>query len=97
MVATAAGSDKLFTVDAKSGKVLGRIGVDAVPRGIALESNKSGKLTRGWVLNAVANTVSLVDLSDPARPKVRGRIALKDPTHPAFKRGRIAFNTARPT
>ncbi|MEM7393568.1 MAG: hypothetical protein AAF492_14580, partial [Verrucomicrobiota bacterium] len=95
LVATAAGSDKVFTVDAKSGKVLGQAGVDAVPRGIALESDRNGRLTRAWVLNAVANTVSLVDLSHPTRPEVRGRIALKDPTHPAFKRGRIAFNSAK--
>ena len=90
---SAAGSDKLFTVDAKSGKILGRVKVDAVPRGIALESSV-GKPTRAWVLNAVANTVSVVDVRDPAKLKVSARIALHDPTHPALKRGRIAFETA---
>ena len=39
IVATAASSDKVFTVDPKTGNVLGRVKVDAVPRGIALESN----------------------------------------------------------
>jgi YVTN family beta-propeller protein len=94
LVATAAGSDKVFTVDAASGKVLGQVAVDAVPRGLALEADINGKPTRAWVLNAVANTVSLVDLTDPSRLKVRARISLSDPTHPTFKRGRMAFNTA---
>ncbi|MFP6694769.1 MAG: ankyrin repeat domain-containing protein [Pirellulales bacterium] len=94
LIVSAAGSDKLFTVDTASGDVLGQVEVDAVPRGIALASAKGGKPSRAWVLNAVANTVSLVDVSDPAKLKVEASIPLHDPTHPAFKRGRIAFNTA---
>jgi YVTN family beta-propeller protein len=91
---SAAGSDKLFTVDTKSGKILGRVSVGAVPRGIALESVGKGTPPRAWVFNAVANSVSLVNASDPARLQVESTIALEDPTHPAFKRGRIAFNKA---
>ncbi|MFN0051091.1 MAG: hypothetical protein ACKV0T_02810 [Planctomycetales bacterium] len=94
LVASAAGSDKLFTVDATTGAVLGRVDVGAVPEGIALESSTGGKPARAWVLNAAANTVSLVDVSDPASPKVEATIPLEDPTHPAVKRGRIAFSTA---
>ncbi|MFP6903723.1 MAG: ankyrin repeat domain-containing protein [Verrucomicrobiota bacterium] len=94
LVVSAAGSDKIFTMDAASGKLLGQVQVDAVPRGIALESSGDGKPARAWVLNAVANTVSLVDVSNPARLQVRARIPLGDPTHAAFKRGRIAFNKA---
>ena len=94
LVASAAGSDKVFTVDTKTGDVLGRVKVGSVPRGIALESGGGGKPLRAWVLNAIANTVSLVDVSNPARLLVKATIALKDPTHPAFKRGRIAFNKA---
>lgn len=90
---SAASSDKLFTLDAESGEVLGSTLVDAVPRGIALEVDH-GKATRAWVLNAVANTVSVVDVRNPSQLKVGARIPLVDPTHPAFKRGRIAFNTA---
>ena len=86
---TAAGSDKLFTVDAASGKILGRTTVGAVPRGIALD----GK--RAWVLNAVANTISIVNIADRTAPKAGATITLHDPTHPDFKRGRIAFNTAK--
>ena len=94
LVASASGSDKLFTVDVTTGAVLGRVDVGAVPEGIALESSTGGKPSRAWVLNAAANTVSLVDLSDPASPKVAATVTLEDPTHPAVKRGRIAFSTA---
>jgi YVTN family beta-propeller protein len=94
LVASAAGSDIVFTVDAKSGEVLGRVQVGAVPRGIALQSAEGGTFTQAWVLNAVANTVSLVDVSDPGKLKLKETITLEDPTHAAFKRGRIAFNTA---
>ncbi len=94
LFATAAGSDKLFTVDAKSGKILDRVAVDSVPRGIALKHDQNGKPTQAWVLNAVANTISLVDVSDPKNLKVEASVALQDPTHHAFKRGRIAFNKA---
>lgn len=93
LFASAAGSDKLFTVDADSGKVQGTVQVDSVPRGIALESIRS-KAYRAWVLNAVANTVSLVDVSNRSRPRVVQTITLEDPTHPAAKRGRIVFNSA---
>lgn len=89
LVATAASSDKLFTVDAKNGQVLGRVDVEAGPRGIALDGGTA------WVLNALANTVTLVDLADRSKPKAVTTITLEDPTHPVFKRGRIAFNTAK--
>jgi len=94
LVVSAAGSNTLFTIDAASGEVLGRTGVEAVPRGIALESNGVGQPAQAWVLNVVANSVSLVDVSDPASPAVTDTIVLEDPTHPVVKRGRMAFNDA---
>ena len=94
LFATASGSDKLFTVDTKTGKVLDRIAVGSVPRGIALGSDQNGKPTQAWVLNAVANNVSLVDVSNPKSLKLQATVTLQDPTHHAFKRGRIAFNKA---
>lgn len=94
LVATAAGSDKLFTVDAQSGKVLGRVPVGAVPRGVALENTEEGKPARAWVYNAVANTVSLIDLSDTVSPKVAGFVKLEDPTNRQVKLGRTWFNDA---
>ena len=94
LVATAAGSNKLFTVDAASGQVLGRVGVDAMPRGIALESDAAGRPAQAWVLNVGTNSVALIDLSSVADPQLVATIALADPTHPEVKRGRIAFNDA---
>ncbi|MDB4614227.1 ankyrin repeat domain-containing protein [bacterium] len=94
LVVTAAGSDKLFTVDATSGEVLSRISVGAVPRGIALDQSDDEKLTSAWVYNAVANTVSVVDLSDIATPKVTGFVPLEDPTDRRVKLGRTWFNSA---
>ena len=94
LVVSAAGSDQLFTVDAATGEVLGRTAVDAVPRGIALESDADGAPARAWVLNAVANTVSLVDVSTAESPGIRATVTLADPTSAAIKRGRIAFNDA---
>ena len=94
LVATASGSNKLFTVDASTGSVLGRTEVGAQPEGIALESDPSGKPARAWVLNAGSDTVSLVDLAKPNLPSVLTTIALDDPTDPVIKRGRIAFFNA---
>jgi YVTN family beta-propeller protein len=94
LVATAAGSDKLFTIDAHSGDVLGRVPVGAVPRGVALENADDGKPSRAWVYNAVANTVSLIDLTDTASPRVTGFVKLDDPTHRQVKLGRTWFNDA---
>ena len=94
LVVSAAGSNKLFTVDATSGAVLGRVDVGAVPRGIALTSNVDGKPQQAWVFNAVANSVSLVDVSDPVNPLLAASVPLDDPTHAVVKAGRLAFNDA---
>ena len=94
LIATAASSDILFTVDTKSGDVLGRVKVEAVPDGLALELDSNSRRLRAWVLNAASNSISVVDLSDVSQPNNIKTIALQDPTHPAIKRGRIAFSTA---
>ena len=91
---SAAGSDKLVTVDAKSGEVLGRIAVGAVPRGVALEHGGDGRANTAWVYNAVANTVSVVDVSDATDLKIADFVRLEDPTHPRVKLGRTWFNDA---
>lgn len=94
LVATASGSDKLFLMDSATGAVLGRVDVGSVPEGIALQSAPDGGPMRAWVLNAAANTVSVVDIANRSVPTVLSTIALEDPTHPDVKRGRIAFTTA---
>ena len=88
LFSTAAGSDKFFSIDAQSGKVLSTVKVDSVPRGIALAGKSA------WVFNAVANTVTKVDTSKPESLKVLSKISLNDPTPEKFKRGRVAFNKA---
>lgn len=95
LVGTAAGSDKLFTMDAETGEVLGLVGVGGVPRGVALESSVDGAALRAWVLNAVTNSVSIVDLSSFDAPRVVRTISLEDHTNAALKRGRLAFNSAK--
>ena len=95
LVVTAAGSDKLFTFDAESGAVLGRVArCGAVPRGVALVSDSDGAPAFAWVLNAVGNTVSRVDLTTLSSPSVTATVTLDDPTHATVKAGRIAFNDA---
>jgi YVTN family beta-propeller protein len=94
IVASAASSDTIFTLNAVTGDILGRVHVGAVPRGIALQSDSDGQASQAWVLNAVANTVSLIDVSDPTELRIIQTIPLHDPTDSEVKRGRIAFNTA---
>ena len=94
LVLTAAASDQLFTVAAASGEVLGRVRVDWGPRGLALEMADDGAPARAWVLNALANSVSLVHLADPENPTVLAHVPLHDPTDPELKLGRYAFNAA---
>lgn len=91
IVATASASNKVFTVDAKSGRVLAQAIVGNGPRGIVLEK---GKLSKAWVYNALDNTVSLVDVSDAKNIKSTLIVTLEDPTHAQVKRGRIQFNSA---
>lgn len=95
LVATAASSDLLFTVDANSGQVLGQVEVDSVPRGVALESDTSGAPSRAWVLNAVSNSVSVVDINDPNAPLLISTIVLDDPTPSFLKQGRAMFASAK--
>ena len=95
VVAVAASSSRLFTMDAVTGVVLGRAKVGAIPRALVLESDPStGAPMRAWVHNAVGASVSLVDISNPAEPSELEKIILEDPTLPDVKAGRIAFNNA---
>lgn len=94
IVATASGSDVLFTLDRASGNVVGRSRVGAVPEGLALEKSKTG-MSKAWVLNAGDDTVTVLNISQIEHPKVETTIALSDPTDPTVKRGRIDFCSAR--
>ena len=91
---TAAGSDAFSILDAQSGKLVGRCQVGAVPQGISVEY-RDAKPIFAWVLNATANSVSQVDIQDPAQPRLLQSIQLEDPTDAGVKNGRIAFSTAK--
>ena len=93
LIVTAAGSDKLVTMDAHTGAVLARVDVGATPRGIALVSDTDGAPSEAWVLNAIDNSVSLVAF-EGGEGELITTLPLEDPTHPDVKRGRIAFNSA---
>ncbi len=95
LVITAASSNQLVMLDASNQQIISRIEVGKVPRGIALEHNSDNQLTTAWVLNAVANSVSQVDISSPQNPLLINTILLEDPTHPDVKKGRMAFNDAK--
>ena len=95
LVVTAAGSNTLFTLDARTGAVLGRVNVGWTPRGVVLQSDDEGAPDKAWVYNAVANSVSMVHFDSPAEMAVTRTLELEDPTDPQVKLGRFMFNTAR--
>jgi len=94
LVATAASSNMVMTLDAETGAVLGRVAVGAVPRGVALHSDSNGAPVTAWVLNVVDNSVSVVDVSSPDSLSVATTIFLDDPTPADMKAGRLVFNDA---
>ena len=94
LVVTAAASSRLFTVDAATGQVQGQVEVGWIPRGVALRSDADGAPLEAWVHNTLANTVSVVDLSDVSAPVAEATISLEDPSEADLKLGRIVFNSA---
>ena len=93
LVVSAASADKLFAVNTTTGAVSRRVDVGATPRGVALSSDQRGAPQEAWVLNAIGNTVSVVDFAARSAA-VNATIALEDPTPADIKRGRLAFNDA---
>jgi YVTN family beta-propeller protein len=94
LIATAASSNRLFSIDAKSGTVLGTFEVGAVPRGISLQSDSDGKPKLAWVFNAVDNSVTVVNLSSLTTPQLIASITLQDDVDSELKFGRAMFNSA---
>jgi YVTN family beta-propeller protein len=96
LVATAAASSRIFSMDAATGAILDRLDVGAIPRGIALASNGgSGAPEVAYVHNTLDNSVAVVDVSNPSNLQLVGLIALPgDPTPEEVRLGRIAFNDA---
>ncbi len=96
LVATAAGSSRVFTVRTSDGVVLDTADVGSIPRGLVLRSDGgTGAPLTAYVLNTLDNSVSVVDVSDPSNISVTTTFAVgDDPTPDAIRRGRIAFNNA---
>ena len=84
-------SSRVSRVDADIRAVRGPGRREGHPARRRAGEHRQGAPARAWVLNALDNSVSVVDLSDPAAPAVQAAIALADRT---VKRGRIAFNSA---
>ena len=86
---TAAGSNKLFTLNPETGAIVGRVDTGAVPRGIALTEDDEA-----FVLNVVDNSVTVIDVKQTGAMLVRRTINLVDPTDSDIKAGRRLFNDA---
>lgn len=104
LVATAAGTSRVFTMNAASGAVLDILDLDAgvpadfgqqIPKGVALYSDGTGAPMTAYVLNTLENTVSVVDVSNPSAITHTTKIPVgADPTPDPVRRGRIAFSNA---
>lgn len=94
LLVSASGSDKVFSVDAATGNILGQAVTGSVPEGLALECSDDGRPQRAWVLNAVDNAVNVIDVEEPTDLKQLVNIELHDPTPSVIKKGRAAFETA---
>jgi YVTN family beta-propeller protein len=96
LVATAAASSRVFTVNAATGAVRDILDVGAIPRGVALASNATTHAPEtAYVLNTLDNTVSVVDVTNPDALAIAATIPVgQDPTPEAVRLGRIAFNDA---
>ena len=104
LVITAAGSSRVVTLDAVTLNVQDTLDLGSVangdfgqqiPRGVALLSNGAGAPQKAYVLNTLENTVSIVDVSNPANiTEVSQFLVGADPTPDAVRRGRIAFHNA---
>jgi YVTN family beta-propeller protein len=104
LVGTALGSSRVFALDPNSMVIQSRVDLGStangdfgqqMPSGIALLSGPGGAPQTAYVLNSLENTVSVIDVSDPANLQVITKFAVgSDPTPAAVRRGRIAFNNA---
>ena len=94
LFATAAASDRLMAMDARTGEIMGTVDVQAIPRGLAVWHDASRKPLEAWVLNAVENSISVVDVSDRSNLRVLDNLPLDNPTDPVIKQGRRVFESA---
>src|SRR5262245_27256492 len=96
LVATAAASSRVFTVNANTGAMRDILDVGNGPRGIALRSDpSSGVPVTAYVLNTLDDSISKIDVRNPDDISETNRFTLNGDTTPtAIRLGRIAFNSA---
>ena len=104
LVGTASGTSRLFTMNATTGAVQGILDLGAgasfgqqIPRGLVLRSDPgTGAAQTAYVLNSLEDTVSVVDVSNPASPTLVVKHELPQAAGPPdeMNRGRVAFMNA---
>jgi YVTN family beta-propeller protein len=96
LVVTAASSGRIATVNATTGAVLGTLDVGNGPRALVLSSDaQTGAPLTAWVLNTLDDSVSEVNVSNPAALVETRRTSFAgDETPLAIRDGRVAFNSA---
>jgi DNA-binding beta-propeller fold protein YncE len=104
LVVTAAGSSRVVTLDAATLDVLDTLDLGSVangdfgqqiPRGVALRMGAGGAPQTAFVLNTFENTVSVIDVTNPANLVETTQFGVgADPTPEAVRRGRVAFHNA---
>jgi DNA-binding beta-propeller fold protein YncE len=100
LLVTAAGTSRVFSVDAASGAVLDAIDTGTpsgqqIPKGLALRSDARGAPQTAYVLNTLDNSVSIVDVRDPEALALVATLPVgADPTPESVRLGRIAFMNA---
>ena len=94
LVVTAAGSDRIATLDAATLAVEHTLDVGANPRGVAFASTGAGGTA--YVLNTIGDTVSIVTVGADGSLAADGSFTVgSDPTPPRVRAGRALFHSAR--
>jgi DNA-binding beta-propeller fold protein YncE len=75
---TDAGRGELFTIDLRRGRVVHRTAVGARARHLSLDPST---MTLWTALGFSAPTISVVDLTEPSRPRLTGRVVPPFPAH----------------
>ena len=102
IVATAAGTSRVFTMNAATGAILGIFDLGTGPdfgqqnpRGVALLSDGGGAPHTAYVLNTLENMVSVIDVRNTSSlAEIKKLKVGQDPTAEAVRKGRMAFNNA---
>jgi YVTN family beta-propeller protein len=94
LLVTAAGVNRLVSIDTATMTELDVLDVGAIPKGVAFDAPGSASGT-AYVLNTLGNSVSKVSVdADGILGLIATRTVGSDPTPAAIRNGNIAFNSA---